>query len=229
MRLTNSAIVLRTIPILFLGPSDPVENGLVASLARPGGNTTGFAIISAEIDGKRLELLKEAIPSLSRVVFLMNPDRFPSQFDARFASAAAAAKTLGITLQRIDASTPDELTAALTQIQASSAEALMIFASPLIGRKSRRILAFIAAHRLPSVTDQSVSTRAHLLMYGSDSLAMTRLAASYVDKILKGAKPADLPVQLPTKFLLNVNLSTAKALGLTIPWSILSRADEVIE
>ena len=223
----------RTIPIVFLFPSDPVENGFVASLARPGGNTTGFAINSAELDAKRLELLKETMPSLSRAIFLMNSRNFPSQLQARrFPTSQAAAKILGIDLQRIEASTPAELTAAFAEIQASSTEALLTQNDAFFGDESGRILAFAAARRLPIITESlnfGRPSRGFLMAYGADQQDNIRRGASYVDRILKGAKPADLPVQFPTKFLLTINLSTAKALGLTIPHSILLRADEVIE
>ena len=219
-----------TIPIVFLATGDPVELGLVASLARPGGNATGFALIWAELDAKLLELLKETMPAVSRASFLMNPIAFKSQLEAQFANAEAAAKILGITLQRVDATTPAELTAAFAQIETSSTEALMMQSSPMFGREMLRIVDFAAARRLPIVSDSN-SSRAPgvLIVYGADLVDLPRRGASYVDRILKGAKPADLPVQFPTKFLLTINLSTAKALGLTIPHAILLRADEVIE
>ena len=219
----------RTIPIVFMQVNDPVEQGFVASLARPGSNTTGFTQMSAELDSKRLQLLHEIVPSVSRAAFLVNPNLTPG-LEERFAGAAAAAKSLGIVLQRVDASNPAELTAALAAIQASASEALLIQNDPMLGIERSRILDFALAHRLPTVFEAQFSIPLGVLLsYGPDLIENARLAAGYVAKILKGAKPADLPVQQPTKFQLVINLKTAQALGLTIPPSILARADEVIE
>jgi putative ABC transport system substrate-binding protein len=220
----------RTMPIVFLQANDPVEQGLVSSLARPGGNTTGFTQMSAELDPKRLELLHDIVPSVSRAAFLVNPTLTPG-LPERVAHAEAAAKSLGIALRRVDAATPAELTAALTAVEASSSEALLIQSDPMLnGTESSRILDFALAHRLPTVFEgQTRVAPGALLSYGPDLLENARLAAGYVAKILKGTKPADLPVQQPTKFRLVINLKTAMALGLTIPPSILARADEVIE
>jgi putative ABC transport system substrate-binding protein len=222
--------VTRTIPIVFMQVNDPVEQGFVASLARPGGNTTGFTQMSAELDPKRLQLLREIVPSLSRAVFLINPHLTPGLRE-RVAHAEAAAKSLGITLQRVDAATPDEVTAAFAVIQGSSNEALLIQNDPMLGGTERsRILDFAAAHRLPTVCEwASHARRGCLFSYGPDLLENARLAAGYVAKILTGANPADLPVQQPTRFQLVINLKTAQALGLTIPPAILDLADEVIE
>ena len=192
----------RSIPIVFMQAQDPVELGFVASLARPGGNTTGFSMMSAELDAKRLELLHEIAPSLSRAAFLINPGTSPPGLAKRLADAEAAAS-----------------------------EALLVQGDPLLsGTESRRIIDFAVAHRLPTVFENnSVVARGGLLSYGPDLLANARLAAGYVDKILKGASPADLPVQQSVKFVLAINLNTAKELGLTVPQSITYRADEVIE
>ena len=220
----------RTIPIVFMQVNDPVEQGFVSTLAQPGGNTTGFTQMSAELDPKRLQLLHEIAPSLSRVVFLINPNLTPG-LPERVAHAEAAAKSLGIALQRVDAATPAELTAALAASQASSSEALLIQNDPMLGGTERsRILDFAVAHRLPTACEWAAHARSGcLLSYGADLLENARLAAGYVAKILKGAKPADLPVQQPTKFQLVINLKTAQAIGLTIPPAILDLADEVIE
>jgi putative ABC transport system substrate-binding protein len=220
----------RTIPIVFIQVSDPVEQGFVASLARPGGNTTGFTQMSAELDPKRLQLLHEIAPSVSRATFLVNPNLTPG-LTARVAQAEAVAKSLGIVLRRVDAATPAELTTALAAIQASSAEALILPNDPMLSNERSQILNFALAHRLPTVFENILSTDqlGVLLSYGPDLMENPRLAAGYVDKILKGANPADLPVQQPTKFLLAINLKTAKAIGLTIPPRILDLADEVIE
>jgi putative ABC transport system substrate-binding protein len=220
----------RTIPIVFLQVNDPVEQGFVASLARPGGNTTGFTQMSAELDSKRLQLLRDIAPSLSRAVFLIDPTLTPG-LQERFAGAAAAAESLGITLRRIDAATPDELAIALTAIEASSNEALLVQNDPMLsGIESSRIAGFAIAHRQLTVFENTQGVAdGGLLGYGPDRLENARLAAGYIAKIPQGARPADLPVQQPTKFLLGVNVKTAKAIGLTIPPAILDLADEVIE
>jgi putative tryptophan/tyrosine transport system substrate-binding protein len=221
--------VTRTIPIVFMQVNNPVEQGFVASLARPGGNTTGFTQMSAELDSKRLGLLHEIAPSLSRAAFLVNPNLTPG-LQERFSGAEAAAKSLGIALQRVDAATPVELTAALAAIQASASEALLIQNDPMLGIERSRILDFAVAHRLPTVFEAITSIPLGVLLsYGPDLLENARLAAGYVVKILKGTQPADLPVQQPTKFRLVINLKTAQAIGLTIPPTILDLADEVIE
>ena len=220
----------RTIPIVFRQVNDPVEQGLVASLARPGGNTTGFTQMSAELDPKRLELLHEIAPSLSRAAFLVDPSLTPG-LQERVAHAEAAARSLGIALQRIDATTPVELTAALAKIKESSNEALLVQNDPMLtGTERSRIFNFALAQRLPTVFEGLGGARGGgLFSYAPDTIENARLAAGYVAKILKGANPADLPVQQPTKFRLVVNLKTAKAIGLTVPAAILDLADEVIE
>jgi putative tryptophan/tyrosine transport system substrate-binding protein len=221
--------ITRTIPIVFMQVSDPVEQRFVASLARPGGNTTGFTQMSAELDPKRLQLLHEIAPSVSRAAFLVNPNLTPG-LQERFAGAEAAAKRLGIALRRIDATTPVEVTVAFSEIEVSSSQALLIQNDPMLGIERSRILDFALAHRLPTVFEGIFSIRLGVLLsYGPDLIENARLAAGYVAKILRGAKPADLPVQQPTKFRLVVNLKTAQAIGLTIPPAILDLADEVIE
>ena len=220
----------RTIPIVFIQVNDPVEQGFVASLARPGGNTTGFTQMSAELDPKRLQLLHEIAPSLSRVAFVVNPALTPGLRE-RFAGADAAAKSLGIVLQRVDAGNRSELIAALAAIAASPAEALLVQNDPVLtGTEASSILDFALTHRLPTVFENTQSVAdGGLLSYGPDRMENARLAAGYVAKILQGAEPADLPVQQPTRFQLAVNLKTAKAIGLAIPLTILELADEVIE
>jgi putative tryptophan/tyrosine transport system substrate-binding protein len=219
----------RTIPIVFMQVHDPVEMGFVASLARPGGNTTGFTQMGAELDSKRLGLLHEIAPSLSRAAFLVNPNLTPGLRE-RFAAAEAAAKSLGIVLRRVAATTPAELTAAFAEIEESSSEALLIQNDPMLGIERSRILDFALSHRLPAVFEGIFSFPLGVLIsYGPDLSENARLAAGYVVKILKGAKPADLPVQQPTKFRLVINLKTAQAIGLTIPPAILDLAVEVIE
>jgi ABC-type uncharacterized transport system substrate-binding protein len=222
----------RSIPIVFIQVGDPVEQGFVASLARPGGNMTGFTQMSAELDSKRLQLLHEIAPSVSRAAFLVNPNLTPG-LAARVIQAEAAAKSLGMILGRFDAATRAEMTTALAAIETSSSEALLISNDPLFAKERKRILDFALAHRLPAVFEnllpREIPRLGVLISYGPDLMENPRLAAGYVDKILKGANPADLPVQQPTKFLLAINLKTAKALGLTIPPAILDLADEVIE
>jgi putative ABC transport system substrate-binding protein len=219
-----------TIPIVFMQVNDPVQQGLVAALARPGGNTTGFTQMSAELDPKRLQLLQEIAPPLSRAAFLVNPNLTPGLRE-RFAGAEAAAKGLGITLQRVDAASSGDLTAAFATIRGSSSQALLIQNDPMLtGTELPRILDFALAHRVPTVFEAGFTVPLGVLLtYGPDLIENARLAAGYVDRILKGAKPADLPVQQPTKFLLKLNLNTANAIGLTIPPTVLARADEVIE
>jgi putative tryptophan/tyrosine transport system substrate-binding protein len=220
-----------TIPIVFMQVNDPVEQGFVASLVRPGGNTTGFTQMSAELDPKRLQLLHEIAPSLSRAAFLVNPNLTPS-LPQRFAGAEAAGKSLGIALRRVDAATSADLTVAFAAIEESSSEALLVQSDPMLaGTEFPRILEFALAHRLATVIEAYPTSvpLGVLLSYGPQLLENARLAAGYVAKILKGAKPADLPVQRPTTFKLVINLKTAKALGLTVPPAILARADEVIE
>jgi putative tryptophan/tyrosine transport system substrate-binding protein len=217
----------RTIPIVFIQVNDPVEQGFVASLARPGGNTTGFTQMSAELDPKRLQLLHEIAPSVSRAAFLVNPNLTPG-LTARVAQAEAAAKGLGIAPRRVDAATPAELTVGFAEVDQSSSQALLVQNDPMLsGTEQSRILDFAASHRLPTVWENKGGVkRGGLLRYGYDPIEN---AAGYVAKILQGARPADLPMQQPTKFQLIINLKTAKALGLTIPPSILDLADEVIE
>ena len=173
--------------------------------------------------------MHDIAPSLSRAAFLVNPNLTPA-LQERFAGAEAAAKSLGIALRRVDATTPAELTAAFTAIEASSSEALLIQNDPMLGIERLRILDFAIAHRLPTVFEAIFSIPLGVLIsYGPDLIENARLAAGYVAKILKGAKPADLPVQQPTKFRLVINLKTAAAIGMTIPPTILDLADEVIE
>ena len=219
----------RTIPIVFMQVNDPVEQGLVATLARPGGNITGFSQMSAELDPKRLELLHEIAPSVSRAAFLVNPTLTP-RLGERVAGAETAANSLGIALRRVNAATPAELTVALAAIEASSTEALLVQGDPMLGgTQQSRIVDFAAAHRLPTVFEGLGSARLGLFGYAPDVMENARLAAGYVGKILNGAKPADLPVQQPTKFQLVINLKTARGLGLTVPPKLLDLADEVIE
>ena len=218
------------IPIVMVYVLDPVKEGLVASLARPGGNVTGVTMVAGlEIAGKHLELLKEAVPKVSRVAVLSAPAINPANA-AYLRETQAAAQALGVTLQFYEVRDPKEFEGAFAAMTKSRAGALLVQAHPFIYVHARRIVDLAAKSRLPAVYPFRESVEAGGLMaYAVNAPDMFRRAATYVDKILKGAKPADLPVEQPTKFELVINLKTAKALGLTIPQSVLIRADQVIE
>ena len=217
-----------TIPIVMVYVLDPVEGGLVASLARPGGNVTGLTFTAGpEIAGKYLELLKEAVPKLSRVAVLSGAAGYTAAY---FGEMEAAARGLGLTLQVYDIRDPKEYEGAFAAMSKARAEALLVLATGLNFTHLRRIADLAAKSRLPAVYAFRESVEAGGLMaYATNIPAMFRRAATYVDKIFKGAKPGDLPVEQPTKFDLIINLKTAKALGLTIPPSLLMRAEEVIQ
>jgi len=219
------------IPIVILA-GDPVGTGLVASLARPGGNITGLTsdagLELAELGAKRLELLKEAAPKISRVGILTNPSN-PAEARA-IAKAPALARTLGLTLVPLEVRSPGDFDGAFAVLSHERADALIVVENSLNFEQRQLIIDFAARNRLPTVFGDSVFADAGGLMsYGTDFVDLLRRTATYIDKILKGANPADLPVEQPTKFELVINLKTAKALGLTIPPSLLLRADQVIE
>jgi putative ABC transport system substrate-binding protein len=216
------------IPIVMTNVSDPVGTGLVGSLSHPGGSVTGLATISPELSGKRLELLKEAFPEISRVAVLMNPSN-PEQ-DLRLKDLAAAALALRIQLQLLEVREPKDLDRAFTSIVNEHADALLPLGDPLVNSQRRRIIDFAAKDRLPAMYHRrEFVDDGGLMVYGPSYNDLFRRAAGYVDKILRGAKPGDLPVEQPTKFELIVNVGVAKALGLTVPASLLLRADEVIQ
>jgi putative ABC transport system substrate-binding protein len=219
----------RTIPIVMTPSSDPVGTGFVASLARPGGNVTGFSMVSPELSGKRLELLREAVPGLSRVALLWNPDVRGNLFD--YKEMEGAARSLRLAIQSVEVSRAEDFDRAFSAVTNQRAQALVLPAGNPVAFSNRgQIVSFAQKNRLPSVYAQREYVDAGGLMsYGPSLPGMFRRAATYVDKILKGAKPADLPVEQPTKFELVINLQTAKALGLTIPQSLLRRADQVIQ
>jgi len=225
-----------TIPIVVAACNDDlVATGLISSLARPGGNITGLSELTPELGAKRLELLKEAVPRVKRVAVLWNPtysQRFSGSFrfwSSDWVEVRAAAQALGITLQSVEIRGPDDFDTAFSAMTRERAEALIAFSDPLIVFHGRRITDLAAKNRLPAVyASREVVDAGGLMSYGASSTDMFRRAAVYVGKILKGAKPADLPMEQPTKFELVINLKTAKALGLTIPRSLLLRADEVI-
>jgi putative ABC transport system substrate-binding protein len=215
-----------TVPIVMLTSQDPVEAGVVASFARPGGNLTGVAFVSSETAGKRLQFLKEAVPSLTRVAVLWNPDH-P---DGEYRNTGAAARRLGIHVQSLEVRRPDDFDAVFQAAIRERAEALLVASSRFMNSNRSRVLEFAGKQRVPLVTGWGPWARAGSFMsYGPDLDTLVRRAATHVDRILRGAKPADLPVEQPTKFELVINLKTARALGLTIPQSLLLRADQVIE
>jgi putative ABC transport system substrate-binding protein len=217
-----------TIPIVMVTTGDPVQGGLVASLARPGGNVTGVTALGQVLNLKRLELLKEAVPGVKRVAVLINP---ASPYTEPFLhESEAGARALGIEVKVQEAREPDDLEKAFKAIANERAEALMVLADPMFITHRRRIVELTAEYRLPSIFGERGSVHAGgLMFYGANLPDMYRRAATYVDKVLKGAKPADLPVEQPTTFELAINLKTAKALGLEFPWFLQQRADEVIE
>jgi len=218
----------RTIPIVMAYVFDPVGAGLVPSLARPGGNLTGLTfVVSPEIAGKQLEFLKEAVAIISRVAVFVNPT---NQASTLWKETHAAAQALGLRLQPVKANSPNDLEGAFATMRREHANAVLILPLPLTYAQARRIAELAAKGQLPTVYPFKEGAEVGGLMaYGARAPDMFRRAAGYVDKILKGAKPADLPIEQPTKFELVINLKTAKALGLTIPPSLLARADEVIQ
>ena len=220
-----------TIPIVVSGMADPVRDGLVASLARPGGNITGNTFLGPELIGKRFGLLKEAVPGLSRVAALWQPDAYgESTMSAIVKDAEDAARALGLQLQLVPVRGPNEFEDAFAATAREHADALIQLPSPMLFREYKRIAELAAKHRLPSMYAAREFVEAGGLMaYGANLNDLFRRAAGFADKILKGAKPADLPVEGPTKFELVINLVAAKALGLTVPPILLSQADEVIE
>ena len=224
------------IPIVVAACNDDlVATGLISSLARPGGNITGLSELTPELGAKRLELLKEAVPKVRRVAVLWNPaysERFSASFrfwSADWTEMRAAAQVLGMTLQSVEVRGPDDFDTAFSAITGQRADALIAFSDPLLVFRGRRIADLAAKSRLPAVyPSREVVDAGGLMAYGPSISDMFRRAAVHVGKILKGAKPADLPMEQPTKFELVINLKTAKALGLTIPQSLLIRADQVI-
>jgi ABC-type uncharacterized transport system substrate-binding protein len=214
-----------SIPVVFVA-GDPVEAGFVASLARPGGNMTGVNTLPGELNAKRLELLKEALPKVSRVAVLFEP----RQLSTSIPPIEAAASSLGLQVTRLEVHGAYDFERALAAAARSHVGALMPVSSALFHGERQRIVSLAAKHRLPAMYEhRDFADAGGLLSYGPDILFLNRRLAAYVDKILKGAKPADLPVEQPTKFELVINLKTAKALGLTIPQTILLQAAQVID
>jgi putative ABC transport system substrate-binding protein len=216
----------QTIPIVYAMSADPVQLGLAASLARPGGNATGVTFLADELAAKRLEVLKEAAPRISRVAFLWNPDHADNELDG----AKRAAETHGVQLRSIEVRGAGDLDRAFNAATQAGVDEVYVVSSRQTVANIRRIVDFATTNRLPLAGGWGAWVQAGgLVSYGPNVGEMVRSAAGYVDKILKGAKPGELPVQQPTRFELLVNLKTAKALDLTIPESFLSRADKVIE
>jgi putative ABC transport system substrate-binding protein len=219
--------VTKSIPIVFAGVLDAEGSGFVESLARPGGNITGLSLLAPELNGKRLELLKEAFPKISRVAVLWNTEH-PAT--ARpFNETRTTSRALKVTLQSVEVQDSSDLDAAFAMITSEHSQAILTIPDHLTNREGKRIANFAAKSRLPAIFDIVETMDAGGLMaYGVNRLDPYRRVATYVDKILKGAKPADLPVEQPTKFELVINLKTAKQIGLTIPPNVLARADRVI-
>jgi len=217
-----------TIPIIFMSHADPVGSGHVASLARPGGNVTGLSLMMPETNAKLLELFKEAVPGLSRVAVIWDPAT-PSHGPGLNAMEVAG-RALGLRLQTVAVRSATEFDSAFSAITRERASGVLVLSTPLFIAEARRLADLALKHKLPSMFGPRVHAEAGgLLSYGPDRADLWRRGAIYMDKILKGASPGDLPVQQPTTFELVINLKTAKALGLTIPQLVLARADKIIE
>jgi len=217
-----------TIPIIFTSGDDPVATGLVASLARPGGNLTGVSMLIDELTPKRLELLSELVPQAKVIALLVNPNNPATENVMRDVKEAARVK--GLQLPILKANSESEIDAAFASLVQLHAGALVVAADPFLSSRREQIVALAARHAVPSIYAwREFADSGGLISYGSSLTAAFRLVGTYTGKILKGAKPADLPVQQPTAFELVINLKTAQALGLTVPQSILARAGEVIE
>jgi len=217
-----------TIPIVFVSVGDPVGTGLVASLARPGGNLTGFSSLSAELTPKRLELLCELVPQAKLIALLVNPNNVNTESVIRYAQDAA--RTKGVQLSVVRAGTEGEIDAAFLSLAQLQANGLVVGGDQLFSQRREQVVALASRHAVPAIYDGRWFTAAGgLVNYGIDDQPVFRQAGIYAGKILKGEKPADLPVQQPTKFELVINMKTAKALGLTVPPLLVATADEVIE
>lgn len=218
----------KTIPIVMLGAADPVGTGIVASLARPGGNITGVAINAAEISAKRVQLLKEAVPKLSSVAVLWNSS-FKSM-TMQFQEIESASPKMGVTVQSLRVSGSEDIDKALAKIERSRVGGLVVLFGPMKGDDLPKVVDFVTRNKLPTVFEIGRGVRGGGLMeFGPNLTELARHIGAFVDKIANGAKPAELPVQEPTKFEFIINLKAARAMGLTIPQSLLLRADSVIE
>jgi putative tryptophan/tyrosine transport system substrate-binding protein len=230
-RLTQAAkIATNTIPIVMIGlPADPVELGFVASLARPGGNITGITTLSRELGGKRLELLKEAIPKAARIAVLYEPATPAAVLEVKEVLPVAA-RALGLTIRSWEIRAADGIEKVFAAIDKERPDGIYVTSGPLMVSNRKQLADFAAKSRLPSVYPRKEDVEAGgLIYYGADEVDIYRRAATYVDKLLKGAKPADLPVEQPTKFELVINLRTAKQIRVTIPNSVLAKTDRVIK
>ena len=217
-----------TIPIVFAGASDPVGSGLVSSLAQPDGNITGLSLMVPDLDGKRLELLNEAVPKVARVAFLWNPSG--ARGNLALTTMEAAAKALELKLLSLEVRSLEDFEGAFARAKKERAQALITTTGALINTQQRRVLDFAAKNRLPAIYHYSEFAEAGGLMsYGPNNADLFRRAADFVDKILKGTKPADMPVEQATKFEFLINLKAAKQIGLTIPPGVVARADRVIK
>jgi putative ABC transport system substrate-binding protein len=218
----------QSIPVVFAFSGDPVEAKLVTSIARPGGNLTGVSLLTLELVGKRLELLQEVLPRLSRVAILANPEHPGESAELRESQAAAA--RLGLKAQYVQVRRAGDLEGAFTQIEREGAEAIVAFPDVLIMSQAKTIAEFATRRRIPAVSGWGAfAVAGNLMAYGPNVDESYQIVAAHVAKILSGTNPADLPIEQPTKFELVINLKTAKALGLTIPPAVLARADEVIQ
>jgi len=229
---TNSVLrvknITRTVPIVFTLVSDPVRDGIVESLARPGGNLTGLSSFSRDLLGKRLELLKETVRKLSRVGVMIDPN--DPGHRASFKEIEGESRAVSVPVQALEARSPDEFEKAFRLAISAKASAILILPTSLLNTHRKRIAQIALDNRIPTMIATSQFMDAgNLMSYGPDYADLHRRAATYVDKILKGAKPAQLPVEQPTKFELVINLKTAKQIGLTIPPNVLARADRVIK
>ena len=217
-----------TMPVVFVAVADPVRAGLIASLARPGGRFTGLSLLTPETTGKRLQLLTEAVPNVRRVTVLLNPGN-PSNF-VFVEETQAAARPLDIELQLLEVRNPSDVERAFVTASAGRVQAMVVFDDPFIHSHRARIIELAVRHRLPAICGTREYADEGLLMaYGPHRPDLYRRSAVFLDKILKGAKPADIPVEQPTRFELIVNLKTAKALGLELPTALIYLADQVIE
>jgi len=220
--------ITSTIPIVFVGITDPVGSGLVADLARPGGNITGFTVGEFTMSGKMPEILKQIAPQVTRLTVIYNPQQVPQV--GRLVAVQMAAPTLGLKVSGASVANAEEIKHAIEKLEGESDRGVIILPNSVTITNRSLIIALLARYRLPAIYELPVFVRdGGLVSYGTDRVVQFRQAAAYVDRILRGDKPADLPIQDPTKFTLVVNVKTAKALGLTVPASLLAIADEVIE